>query len=125
MAWAKGDIGWIGWNEALVPSAARTTSGNSGVIEGYGPATALRLQLNVTAASGTTPTLNVIVEDTFDGTTFNTVGTFAQKTAVSREVINITTPFTDRLRVTWTIAGTTPSFTFTVDCNATATTAGG
>lgn len=124
MPWSKEDIGWIGWNEQLVPSAARTTSGNSGIITGYGPATALRVQLNVTAASGTSPTLNVVVEDSLDGTTFNTIGTFAQKTAVSREVINITTPFSDRLRVTWTIAGTTPSFTFVVDANATATVAG-
>jgi hypothetical protein len=125
MPWSKQDIGWIGWNETLVPSAARTTTGNSGVIDGYGPATALRVQLNVTAASGTSPTLNVVVEDSLDGTNFNTIGTFAQKTAVSREVINITTPFADRLRVAWTIGGTTPSFTFTVDVNATATTGGG
>jgi hypothetical protein len=125
MGWAKEDIGWIGWNEQLVSSAARTTSGNSGVITGYGPAVSLRVQLNVTAASGTTPTLNVIVEDTFDGTTFNQIGAFAQKTTVSREVINITTPFTDRIRVTWTIAGTTPSFTFVVDCNTTSTVSGG
>ncbi len=124
MGWAKGDIGWIGWNETLVPSAARTTSGNSSVIDGYGPAKTLRVQLNVTAASGTSPTLNVLIEDSLDGTTFNTIGSFTQKTTVSREVLNITTPFADRLRVSWTIAGTTPSFTFAVDVNAEATTAG-
>lgn len=100
--------------ETVVTSAARTATGNSGVLPNYGAANTLRCQLDVTAASGTTPTLNVIVEDTLDGTTFNTVGTFAQKTAAGREVINITAPFSDRLRVTWTIAGTTPSFTFSV-----------
>lgn len=96
-------------------SAARTTSGNSGVLTGYGPAQTLRAQLNVTAASGTSPTLNVVIEDTLDGTNFNTVGTFAQRVGAGREVINVTTPFADSLRVAWTIGGTTPSFTFAVD----------
>ena len=98
--------------QALVQSAARTTSGSSAATAGYAGATTLRAQLNVTAASGTTPTLNVVVEDSLDGSNWNTIGTFAQKTATGREVINITTPFADRVRISWTIAGTTPSFTF-------------
>lgn len=115
---SKGDISWIGWSETVVASAARTTSGNSGVITGYGPPKTLRVQLDVTAASGTTPTLDVLVEDTLDGTTFNTIGTFTQKTAVSREVINISIPFTDQIRIKWTIGGTTPSFTYAVIVDA-------
>lgn len=95
-------------------SAARTVSGDSGAVAGFGDASTLRCQLDVTAASGTTPTLNVVIEDTLDGTNWNTVGTFAQKTAAGREVINVTTPFTDRLRARWTVGGTTPSFTFSV-----------
>lgn len=98
-----------------VASAARTTSGTSGVVGGSTPTEALRAQLDVTAAAGTTPTLNVIIEDSLDGgTTWNTVGTFAQKTTAGREVINITAPFSPLLRVSWTIGGTTPSFTFAV-----------
>lgn len=105
-----------GISEQPVASAARTVSGNSGQLSGYGIATTLRAQLNVTAASGTTPTLNAIIEDSVDGgATWNTIGTFAQRTAAGREVINITTPFANNLRVSWTIGGTTPSFTFAVD----------
>lgn len=105
-----------GIQEQPVPSAARTVSGTSAVLSGYGLASTVRAQLNVTAASGTTPTLNAIIEDSVDGgTTWNTIGTFAQKVAAGREVINITTPFTNTLRVSWTIGGTTPSFTFAVD----------
>lgn len=100
--------------EAVAPSAARTASGDTGILDGYGPVSTLRLQLNVTAASGTSPTLNVVVEDTLDGTNWNQVGVFAQRVAAGREVINITSPFSDRLRVRWTIGGTTPSFTFSV-----------
>lgn len=105
---------WTGTRNTVVTSAARTASGNSGALTHYGAATTLRCQLDVTAVSGTSPSLTVLVEDTLDGTNYNTIGTFAAKTAVGREVINITTPFSDTLRVSWTITGTTPSLTFSV-----------
>lgn len=106
---------WVGTAENPVASAAVTASGNSGALTGYGAATSLRAQLNVTAASGTTPTLDVVIEDSVDGgATWNTVGTFTQKTASSREVVNVTNPFGDQLRVRWTVGGTTPNFTFAV-----------
>lgn len=106
--------GWVGVAQEAVASAARTATGNSGTRYGYGPASSLRVQLDVTAASGTTPTLDVLVEDTLDGTNYNTIGTFAQKTTTGREVINITTPFSDKVRYSWTVGGTSPSFTFSI-----------
>lgn len=96
-------------------SVARTASGDSGAVPGFGDKVSLRAQLDVTASAGVTPTLDVVLEDTIDGTNWYVVGTFAQKTATGREVINITTPFTDRLRARWTVGGTGgPSFTFSV-----------
>lgn len=112
------DIAWSGSTERVVASAPRTATGNSGALPGYGAARTLRAQLDVTAASGGTPNLVVLIEDTLDGTNWNTVGTFAAKTGVGREVINVTIPFSDTLRVSWTITGTTPSFTFSVDISA-------
>jgi len=104
-----------GFTETVVASVARTTSGDSGPLtSGWAAVETLRAQINVTAAAGTTPTLNVVIEDSLDGTNWNTIGTFAQKTAVSREVINVTTPFAGRVRIRWTVGGTTPSFTFDV-----------
>lgn len=108
------DLASSGLVETLVASAARTASGDTGTLTGWGHATTIRAQLDVTAVSGTSPSLTVLIEDTLDGTSWNTVGTFAAKTATGREVINITTPFADRLRVWWTVTGTTPSFTFSV-----------
>lgn len=103
--------------ELAVPSAARGTSGSQNVAgTGYHAAEALRAYLDVTAASGTTPTLDVKIEDSPDGgTTWFTVASFAQKTGITRDVLNVVSKaFGDRLRVTWTIGGTTPSFTFSV-----------
>ncbi len=108
----------------LVSSAARTASGDSGTLEGFGDVEAARVQLNVSAASGTIPTLDVVLEDTLDGSNWNVIGTFVQKTSTGREVINMHSGkaesatfqpfFATRWRIRWTIGGTTPSFTFAV-----------
>ena len=105
-------VGYV--EEVSVASAARTTSSDSGVLPGFGGASTLRVQLNVSAVSGTTQTLDVVIEDTLDGVNWNTVGTFTQATAATRQVVNVTVPFADRVRFRWTIGGTTPSFTFAV-----------
>lgn len=102
----------------LASSLARTASGSSAAADGMTARTTLRVQLNVTAASGTSPSLTVVLEDTLDGTNWNTIGTFAAKTAAGREVINVTAPFTETVRATWTVAGTTPSFTFSIMAHA-------
>lgn len=107
-------VGYL--EETVVASGARTASGNSGVLAGYGEASTLRVQLDSAGGTGTTPTLDVVIEDSLDGTNWNTIGTaFTQVTAgASRQVKDINTPFADRIRVRWTVGGTTPSFTFSV-----------
>jgi hypothetical protein len=100
--------------DTLVPSAARTASGDTGALTGWGVPSTARVQLDVTAAAGTSPTLGVVVEDTLDGTNWNPVGIFAQRVGAGREVLTLSTPFTDRMRVRWTVGGTAPSFTFSV-----------
>jgi len=98
----------------LLASGAKTATGASTAVGGFAAARLLVLQLNVTATSGTAPTLDVVVQDTVDGTNYNTIATFTQATGTTREVIRLTTAFTDTLRVSYTIGGVTPSFTFAV-----------
>jgi hypothetical protein len=77
--------------------------------------TALSLLLNVTAASGTTPTLDVEVQWSNDGTVWasaDPVDSFTQITGV-KAVVKTFPPRAAFYRLRWTIAGTTPSFTFT------------
>jgi hypothetical protein len=101
----------------LHASAARTATG-TGTTKGVPSAgRALRAQLNVTAENdaATGETLDVTIQDSLDGTNWNTIGTFTQATGVTREVINVQTPFANRLRAAYTIGGTgSPSFTFEV-----------
>lgn len=95
----------------LAASAARTATGNGSAFEPGDKAIA-RLRLNVTAAAGTSPTLNVTIQTSHDGTTWRSAGTFTQATAVSEQRAAFSI---DRfVRATWTIAGTSPSFTFSI-----------
>lgn len=99
-----------------VTSAAKTTTGNSGALT-LDPGATLQVFLDVTAVSGTTPTLDVTVEWSHDGASFfpaQPPDSFTQVTAVSKAVKNIPVkaPF---YRVVWTIGGTTPSFTFAIN----------
>lgn len=110
----RDDILSLGLLETVLASAARTTTANGGIITGWGAAKTIRAQLQVTAASGSTPTLDVLIEDTLDGTNFNTIGSFTQATGTTREVINITGLFSDRVRISWTITGGSANFTFSV-----------
>jgi len=100
----------------LHPSAAETATNSTGVFWLPPGADTIRSQLNVTAATGTSPTLAVIIEDSLDGgSTWNTIGTFTSATGVTRQVINIPSPFGELIRVTSTLGGTTPNFTYSVE----------
>lgn len=75
-----------------------------------------KLVLDTGTVSGTTPTMDVIIEESTDNSTFTTVvldadsPAFAQVVATGIQVVKFKR--TKRyLRITGTIAGTTPSFT--------------
>lgn len=100
--------------EALVPLAARA-SGNTAAVDGFGTTKSIRAGLNVTAVSGTNPTLNVTLEDTVDGTNWNTIGTFTQKTGAAYQVINVTDLYADRVRAKWVVGGTAAAATLSTN----------
>lgn len=96
---------------SLAASAARTATGSGTGVE-LGDRSVARLVLDISAASGTTPTLDVVVQCSSDNATWYTAGTFTQATGTGteRKVVNL-----DRyVRASWTIGGTTPSFTFSL-----------
>jgi hypothetical protein len=74
--------------------------------------------LIVTAASGTTPTLDVKLQTSGDGTTWDDVASFPQQTTTQTGRYKVFGPLGTYVRWVWTIAGTTPSFTFAVSVNA-------
>lgn len=104
-----------GASVTVAASAAKTATGNSGWLnaEDY---QALSLTLDVTAHAGTTPTLDVSVETAEDssGTRSRTVGSFTQVTTTNGTQRKSFGPLDRYYRVVWTIAGTTPSYTFSL-----------
>lgn len=113
----------------LHASAARTATGNgsavgtgllhnpiTGDIQGF--AQEAMIYLDVTAASGTTPTLDVIIQGRTNGSGTWTAlpdGTFSRKVTTGQDCIRIAGPLPPEIRARYVIGGTTPSFTFIVD----------
>lgn len=99
----------------MLPSAARTTAGQGTGWWEWGARAWAFFSIIVTAASGTTPQLTVIIESSADaGITWRTQGTSPVITGVSTTDVLVSGQFSELVRVRWTIAGTTPSFTFSV-----------
>lgn len=102
---------------ADVTAAARTASGNSGTIA-QDLGNIIAGQITVTAVTGTSPTLDLTLEESWDnGTTWNTVWAAPRVTAAANIMVPPMT-ITGRRRWVWTIGGTTPSFTIGVNVMA-------
>lgn len=121
----------------LIAPAAQTATGQGGGVAVAG-ITEMLVVVNVTAVSGTTPTLSVYLQSSSDGgTTWYDLphggslilSSVAQQGAVepsgNRNIISGATGtlkaaaryvvFGQYVRAAWAIGGTTPSFTFEVD----------
>lgn len=103
------------------PSSVARTSSGTGTERQLGALSATQTMyagLHVIAASGTTPTLDVIVQsDTVGFASPTTRITFAQAVAKTSAWGTVAGAVTDDYwRVSYTIAGTTPSFTFALIC---------
>lgn len=121
----------------LKASAAVTATGNSTGVDlvkaiystdNRHKGTQLAIYLDITAASGTTPTLDVKVQCSLDNSTWfdpaalsTATGTanrdhyaFAQKTTTGQDIKIIAVSPCRYLRESHTVGGTTPSFTYSV-----------
>ena len=119
--------------EIVVPPGTYTVTGNGAAIPPPALANGLTLFLNITAASGTAPTLAVKLQclDQVSGAWFDVPGaSFASAVGVSTQtltlfpgaavVANVSVNQTIRniYRAVYTIGGTTPSFTFSIGSQA-------
>jgi hypothetical protein len=100
--------------DTVVASNVITASGNTAAVDnGYGYATSLVAEVNISAASGTTPSVTFLLQDSIDGTNWNTLATFTAMTAAGVQVQRVPNEaFGNQLRLNATVTGTLPSFTF-------------
>lgn len=120
----------------LLASAARTSTGSGDTIPGIDNYTSADILTDVTAASGTSPTLDIYIQKLLsDNSTWQDVIHFAQITSTGKQIASIvasgnsvaavqtaaltvnsikTTLLGKTWRVHYVIGGTNPSFTFAV-----------
>lgn len=101
-----------------LPSAARTTSGVAPIGDLPSDYSELVVFLNVTAVTGTTPSMTVTYQISPDGTNWydHTAGTAI--TAATNQAIRIPNTIGTIGRLSYAITGTTPSFTFSAIAEA-------
>ncbi len=102
--------------DVALPSAARGSGTvTSGPVANAGMAADVVMMVHCTAASGTGPTLDCSLEESADGTTWTAVPNSAatQLTAAGNRVAGASVT-KNLVRVTSTVGGTTPSFTYRV-----------
>lgn len=100
--------------DVALPSAARGGGTfTSGPVAAAGGAADVLLSVHCTAATGTTPTLDASLEESADGASWSAVpgSAVAQVTAAGNRVAYAAVT-KNYVRVTTTVAGTTPSVTF-------------
>lgn len=96
-------------------SAAATATGQTGAFD-VGHQDFISVMADVTAVSGTTPSMTLTVEWSPDGSTWyqgDTADTFTALTAAGKKVKTFQVKGV-LARVVYTISGTTPSFTFSL-----------
>lgn len=100
---------------ALASAARGSGTFTSGPVANAGLSGHVVVLVHCTAATGTTPTLDVSLESSDDGASWSAVtGSAAtQLTAAGNRVIGVSAP-KKLLRVTSTVGGTSPSVTYSV-----------
>jgi len=124
----------------FVASAARTSDGDSGLLDFSQQVTVCRglvAVLNVTEASGALPTLDVYLQQELPDGSFQDYAAFLQTISATKRILTVVPeagaseaaasdkqlvartvqrgPLGAKWRCAWKISGTTPSFTFSVD----------
>ena len=118
MAYAKYEgLAILSGTGDIVTKAAQTATGNSGWVN-VGDAKEIVAQRASDAGTGTSPTLDVKFQTSYDGTDATAIdlpnGAFTQVAAAASGQIKTLTGAHRFIKVVWTIAGTTPSFNFGV-----------
>lgn len=100
----------------LLPTTTLTATGTGAAFRGFERASLLKYQVTCSSVTGTTPSFVFTLQDSLDGTVWNTLGTATAITAAGSQTITYAEvraasaqAFTGTLRTAWTVTGTTPS----------------
>lgn len=99
---------------STLASGIHTVSTTGSPLAGFAGASALIIQLAVTAVSGTLPNMITVIEDSIDSLNWNILATFTAVTGITNQTMRVSGPFCNSVRTRCTITGTTPSITLSV-----------
>jgi hypothetical protein len=113
MGYNKADGQYADTKDVTLQASVTKTATYTGSAVEVGDRGVGRFLLTVSAASGTTPTLDVLIQTSYDNSTWRSVASFTQATSTTTERLSFSG--LDRyVRAKATIGGTTPSFTYSV-----------
>lgn len=96
----------------LTALAAQTATGNGASQDNSASSSnGAVAHLHITAVSGTTPSMTVAIQHSTNNSTWSTLATFSAATAVGSQTLQISGTVNRYVRASFTISGTTPSFT--------------
>lgn len=99
----------------LHPHQAETANGQAAPVDnGASSAAGGAGYLQVSTASGTSPSLTVSIEHSADNLTYVALMTFAAATTRGAQRLRVSGTVNRYVRAAWTVGGTSPSFTFAV-----------
>ena len=98
----------------FLTKSARTVTGTSDVKQ-VGDYTEMSMFVDSAACTGTTPTLDITLQDSPDGTVWHTLDTYTQITTSVSLQVKRKTEFGRYARLSYVITGTTPSCEFGVE----------
>ena len=108
-------IGGYSIIQPILTSAARTSSGQSSVFN-VQEFSRITFYANITAASGdASPQLTVKIEESPDQSNYYDIPGLEDSIDTTGQLRLTTDEHTKYIRVNYTISGTNPSFTFTID----------
>jgi hypothetical protein len=97
---------------SLLDLGALTATGNgSSVDNAAASSNGFVANLHVTDVSGTTPSMTMLVQHSTNNSTWTTLATFTAATAATSQIVTGTGTVNRYIRASYTITGTTPSFT--------------
>ena len=110
MAFGSGTAPGLG--VSLSDLAAITATGNgTSVDNAAGTTNGGIANLHITAVSGTSPTLAVVIQHSTNNSTWSTLATFTTATTTTSQSVSFTGTVNRYVRASYTAGGTTPSFT--------------
>jgi hypothetical protein len=108
-----GEVVLQDYRQIVLSNATVTTSG-SAIFDGFGAKELSLIINNTIAPTGTTPTITFSIQEVDPGNLTTLLGNSVSGTAISTattQIVSLPMMYTGTVQVTWTITGTTPSFT--------------